>query len=412
MSRVMMAGDFLINKIMIRMKKSILFSMLLLGSLLSKAQNPQYYNTASSTVINNYPLSSTIYNKAQWIFGPNQFNAAGTGSGAAAYLGNITKIFVRLGNTVSINPYTNFVISLSQNVGTTTAFGTVANASYTFVTGMTPCFTQPSGFTLAGAVANSWYGFNLTSAFPYNPNLSLVVEIKVSGGSGNGIRLATGSGAPQRLYGAYASASGTNATGALNFGFNMVTTPLPVSFVHFDGYKGRDADILRWGTSCEINNSYFNIQHSTDGIHFNLIEKVNSKADGGNCSTPLEYEAANTKPSIGHNYYKLSQTDIDGKLNVHSNLVDLFRTADGKDILLYPNPAKSLVTLDLNMPDFSELTIRINDMNGRIVKQVKTNVQPGSNQVPIDIYQLRTANYMLQVLDKDDVIFTTKVTKE
>jgi hypothetical protein len=139
---------------------------------------------------------------------------------------------------------------------------------------------------------------------------------------------------------------------------------------------------------------------------------VNSKADGGNCSTPLEYEAANTKPSIGHNYYKLSQTDIDGKVNIHSNLVDLFRTADGKDILLYPNPAKSLVTLDLNMPGFSDLTIRINDMNGRIVKQVTTKVQPGSNQVPVDIYQLRTGNYMLQILDKNDVIFTTKVTKE
>lgn len=396
------------------MKKGLLFCVLLLNTLLIHAQAPQFFNAfpaVAGTVLNNYPLGSTLFNKAQWIFGPNEFNAGGTGIGNPAYSGLITKIFLRLGNSVSVNPYTNFVISLSQNVGTNTTFGSVPSSTYTFVTGMTPCFTQSSGFTLAGGVANSWYGITLNSPFLYDSSKSLVVEIKVSGGSGNGIRLSTGGTTPKRLYGANSAGSGTNATGSLNFGIDIQSV-LPVSLINFDGFKDGHMDVLKWSTSSETNNACFNIQHSSDGEHFATLETIGSKAPNGNSSTPLDYVMRNVKPVNGHNYYRLQQVDINGAISLHSKIVDLLRTADGSEIILYPNPAKNLVTLDLNSNEFSTLTIRINDMNGRIVKEVKSSAQPGSNQIPLDIYQLRSGNYMLQVKKNDELIFTSKMTKE
>jgi hypothetical protein len=239
------------------MKKFFLVLFLFLAHTNVFSQAPQFFNAfpaVAGTVLNNYPLGSTLFNKAQWIFGPNEFNAGGTGIGSAAYLGNITKIFVRLGNSVSVNPYTNFVISLSQNVGTNTTFGSVPSSTYTFVTGMTPCFTQSSGFTLAGGVANSWYGINLSSFFPYNPTQSLVVEIKVSGGSGNGIRLSTGGTTPKRLYGAYASGSGTNATGSLNFGFDLI--PLPTCLPVINTINATSCGSFVWSSPAGNGNTY------------------------------------------------------------------------------------------------------------------------------------------------------------
>ena len=94
------------------MKKHLLLSILVLSSFLMKAQVPEYYNTSVSSVINNYPLSSNSFNKAQWIFPAGEFNAGGTGIGAAPYVGNISKIFLRMGNSVSFNPY-NFIDSKS-----------------------------------------------------------------------------------------------------------------------------------------------------------------------------------------------------------------------------------------------------------------------------------------------------------
>ena len=81
------------------MKKGLLFCVLLLNTLLIHAQAPQFFNAfpaVAGTVLNNYPLGSTLFNKAQWIFGPNEFNAGGTGIGTPDYSGNITKIFFRL----------------------------------------------------------------------------------------------------------------------------------------------------------------------------------------------------------------------------------------------------------------------------------------------------------------------------
>ena len=239
------------------MKKFFLVLFLFLVHSDVFCQAPQFYNSfpaVGSTVLNNYPLGTTLYNKAQWIFGPNEFNSSGTGVGSTAYFGNITKIFVRLGSSVSLNSYTNFTISLSQNVGTNTSFGSVPNTTFTFVTGMTPCFSQPSGFTLSGGVANSWYGFNLSSSFPYNPNLSLVLEIKVSGGSGNGIRLSTGGTTPQRLYGAYASATGTSATGSLNFGFNLIPQASCIPVINTINTTSCDSYI--WSSPAGNGNTY------------------------------------------------------------------------------------------------------------------------------------------------------------
>ncbi len=396
------------------MKKRLLFSLLVLSSLLSQAQLPEFYNSAVTATSNTYPLASASFNKAQWIFGPNQFNAGGTGVGAAAYFGNISKIYLKLGNSVApSSTYTNFTISLSQNVGTSTSFGTGSGGGvYSFVTGMTQCFYQASGFALTGAAVNSWYAFNLNGSFPYNPNLSLVVEIKVSGGSGNRISLMAPSSAPRRLFGGYSSASATTATEAPNFGINMIQTPLPVNVSSFTGFKEGGSDMLKWSTSCETNNAYFNLQHSTDGVNFTTLEKINSKAVGGTCSGKLDYDGTNVTPSLGHNYYKLEQVDINGTMSYNSKVIDLVRSSDGSIITLYPNPSKDIANIDLLVNDMAHIVIKIQDMNGRIVKQIQTDVQKGMNTIPVQISELPNGIYIAQVIQQDKIIFSGGLRKE
>ena len=391
------------------MKKALLLSLLVLCTALVNAQAPEFYNTNVTTITNNYPLGSGSNNKAQWIFPPAHFNASGTGVGAGAYMGNISKIFLKLGNTVSTNPYTNFTISLSQNVGTSTTFGTTPTMAYSFTTGMTQCFYQASGFSLAGGTPNSWFGIQLNTSFPYNPNLSLVVEIKVSGGAGNSISLAP-SVTPQRLFGSYSATLGTNAVGVANFGFNMISTPLPVSLLNFDGHKQGASDILNWSTSCEVNNAYFNLQHSTDGILFTTIDKINTKAPNGNCLTKLNYETTNAQSSAGHNYYRLEQVDINGEIAHNSKVLDLFRAAN-ESITLFPNPCTATAFLTITMSEQSPLTIKISDLSGRVMKVIQTDTQIGMNTIPMNMSDVAPGNYVIQARNKDKVLFTQKLTK-
>jgi hypothetical protein len=128
---------------------------------------------------------------------------------------------------------------------------------------------------------------------------------------------------------------------------NPGNVPLPVTVTSFSGTKLESSDKLSWITSSEQNNAYFNLQHSTDGISFSTIAKVASKAPNGNSNTALSYTATNNKPALGHNYYRLQQVDIDNKVSVHAQIVDLIWGANGSTVSIYPNPTTDILNIDL-----------------------------------------------------------------
>ena len=189
-----------------------LFAILLLNfSYLAKAQ-PAFYNGSSGTSYNAFPLNSGT-NKVQWIYGPSLFNSAGA-TGTPASSGLISKIYFRLGSTVSSSTYTDFTILLGQNQGTTNSW-----SSTTFVTGLTTAF-YASSFTMTGATATSWYAITLSTPFQYDPSKSLVFELKVSAGTGNQVAQSSPSG-NQRNWGTYSGNTGSIGSGLVDFGFDI-----------------------------------------------------------------------------------------------------------------------------------------------------------------------------------------------
>jgi len=384
------------------MKRIFLVAMSCLLSGIAFAQaSPQFYNTFSGSTVNNFPLNSPVSNKAQWIFAPNSFNASGTGVGAAAFYGFIKKIYVKLGNTVSATAaYTNFSISLSQGVGTNTSFGTTSGSAYNFVTGMSTVFNQASGFTLTGATANQWYGFNLNDSFLYRPWLSLVLEIKTSSGVGNRFALTPG-GAVTRLYGGFSSAVGTNAVDGLNFGFNITPTVLPINLASFTGHKENTYDQLNWVTSTEENCSFFTLQHSTDGQHFSNIDVVKSLAQNGNSQAELQYSTSNQRPVIGHNYYRLQQTDIDGHTSIIGKVIDLTRESVNNPLTLFPVPCTNEIQIQFDGDSEAEVVLNLCDLQGRMLKTMTVNQQIGTNRFTLPTQQLVPGYYLVQVVAEE-----------
>lgn len=391
------------------MNKITLFALLVLSSFTAMAQ-PEYYNETSGTNSNVYPLSSASNRKAQWIIGPNKLRTSGT-TGTVPPAGNISKIFLRMGNAVNAaSQYNGFTISLSQNVGTDTTFGSVPESAYNFVTGMTQCFYQATGFQFTGVAVDSWYGIQLQTSFPYNPALSLVIEIKATSGTGNRLRLSDGN-FPQRLYGTNASAAATNANGMLNVGVNWIASPLPALVTNFDGKQDADIDVLQWETTSEKNNAFFNVQHSTNGIDFNTIAKVHSKADNGNSNTRLAYSAIYNNPIIGTNYYRLQQVDLDGKSSIETKTIQLSRKNNSMGTRVYPNPATNVLHVDYYTNNQSNVSYQILDMQGRLVKSKFTKAMQGKNTVEMNISDLPSGNYEVIVLENNQKVHQEKLSK-
>jgi hypothetical protein len=192
---------------------------------------------------------------------------------------------------------------------------------------------------------------------------------------------------------------------------NPGNVPLPVTVTSFSGTKLESSDKLSWITSSEQNNAYFNLQHSTDGISFSTIAKVASKAPNGNSNTALSYTATNNKPALGHNYYRLQQVDIDNKVSVHAQIVDLIWGANGSTVSIYPNPTTDILNIDLYATAAQNTTVKLLDMSGRVIRQVQAKSSVGMNNIQLSLGEIASGVYTVQVYENNHLTHTSKVKK-
>ncbi len=117
--------------------------------------------------------------------------------------------------------------------------------------------------------------------------------------------------------------------------YNQITTPLPIQLISFKGVQKGNDNELKWTTSSELNNDYFTIEKSLDGI---IFEKVGTENGAGNSSQLLHYSLTDFNVRDNINYYRLVQTDFDGK-STTSNLISIDnRTLESsKEIVLKVN---------------------------------------------------------------------------
>jgi hypothetical protein len=126
------------------------------------------------------------------------------------------------------------------------------------------------------------------------------------------------------------------------------TGTLPIQLSPFTAQKTNSDEInLQWTTESEINNDYFTIERSSDGIAFETITK---QKGAGNSTQKLFYSFIDKLPFNGKNYYRLKQTDYDGKFTFSQVVfVQINQTKD--KIILYPNPSRQNDPLFLKVPE-------------------------------------------------------------
>jgi hypothetical protein len=97
---------------------------------------------------------------------------------------------------------------------------------------------------------------------------------------------------------------------------NCAPIPLPLELVEFmaDYDIAGSSNNVRWKTNSERLNDHFTLERSADAVSWKII---NQQAGAENAAGPLEYayEDLGYEPGMV-NYYRLSQTDYDGTLEV------------------------------------------------------------------------------------------------
>jgi hypothetical protein len=112
------------------------------------------------------------------------------------------------------------------------------------------------------------------------------------------------------------------------------TGAVPVMLNYFRGTENSKGMLLSWQTLAEYNNLGFDIQHSTDGLNFTSIGKL---PGAGNNSGIKNYQFIHTVIDPGNHFYRLVQTDRDGKTS-YSNIVNILTRLKHAAFVIYPNP--------------------------------------------------------------------------
>lgn len=128
--------------------------------------------------------------------------------------------------------------------------------------------------------------------------------------------------------------SGCQAGEAEDYTAN-ITSGLPIELTYFSAKKaGNKLVKLDWSTATEINNNYFTIERSTENNRFYSLATIRG---AGNSTQNLMYTFYDEKPLGGWNYYRLRQTDYDGKSTVSQNQAIFFKDTDSCIINLNAN---------------------------------------------------------------------------
>ena len=153
---------------------------------------------------------------------------------------------------------------------------------------------------------------------------------------------------------------------------------LPVELISFDAYLLNNTVIIEWTTASELNNDYFTIQRSADGIKFEDVRDIDG---AGNSNVLIEYSTVDNNPIIGKSYYRLKQTDFDGKFT-YSNIVfiDNNESINTSEMIVYPNPVSSILNVRLTgFIAYSDVLISIQNMSGRRVLSYGFSVDGDGN---------------------------------
>jgi len=166
---------------------------------------------------------------------------------------------------------------------------------------------------------------------------------------------------------------------------------------------------LKWITATEINNAYFTINTSKDGVHF---EKLTTLSGKGNSNTTQHYDFLDRNSTNGITYYQLLQTDFDGTTEI-VGYVEITRgeIATLNTINLFPNPVNEQLTIQYSQNNNQPVNISFTNSTGQLMLTKSYEAQNGFNEIQMNTVSLSKGVYVITV-DTGTEVYYQKLMKQ
>jgi hypothetical protein len=176
-------------------------------------------------------------------------------------------------------------------------------------------------------------------------------------------------------------------------GSTNINSALPVKFSNLVANLNNDIVNLKWSTYLEQNNDYFSVERNNELNQWEVLSKVKSK---GNSNIKTDYSFNDFNQSKGSIFYRIKQTDFDGKYT-YSNIVSL-NTNTYNEFIIYPSISNYKLTIKSTINDLSTINI-VNEIGKEFTKKITMSMQ-SDGTISIDISNLLPGTYFVIFANK------------
>jgi hypothetical protein len=176
---------------------------------------------------------------------------------------------------------------------------------------------------------------------------------------------------------------------------------LPVELVHFGGEVVGESVELTWVTESELNNDFFTVERSIDGVMFETVGTVDGK---GTTAYQQQYNLMDDDPYKGTAFYRLKQTDLDGSFQYVGTIEVNFTVRNKAKIKAYPNPISpgsklNIVFEGIEMNQIQRLYLM--DLMGREVSGIEPTNKYLTWEIPSAV---PSGTYVLVAIHREGMI--------
>ena len=175
---------------------------------------------------------------------------------------------------------------------------------------------------------------------------------------------------------------------------------LPIELIDFTAKNTNKAIQVNWATATEINNRYFELFSSYDGINFASIHIQNSKAINGNSTKNLSYQYLDDRLFEKNTiYYRLKQFDLDGTASL-SKIISVQLKSSNVDVLnVFPNPASNQIQIQFYATSIQPIILRIYNVSGQLIytKNIQSVLGVNNETIETDKFPIGEYTYELDV---------------
>jgi trimeric autotransporter adhesin len=172
---------------------------------------------------------------------------------------------------------------------------------------------------------------------------------------------------------------------------------LPVNLLSFSGQLNNADVSLKWTTTTEIENDYFEVERSNDGRNYVSA----GRRPGSNGNTIRNYDLTDVgaaQSTSGKLFYRLKIVSMSGRIE-YSNVIIVYLNKTGVFVnSILPNPFTDELKISIDALRSGKLDMSIVDMNGRVLIKQQRDITKGfSTQSITGVDKLVTGVYTLLV---------------